>query len=498
MCSSKVERGDHMEDVLLVDDERPVLDSLLSALDWAEYGFKQIHTAQSAQEALDILASHRIDLLITDILMPGMSGLEMLRIVRSRFPSAHCVLLTAHSKFEFAREALQLGVENYLLKPIDINELRETVYRSIKNIDYINAISHDLYDRNILVRWLHGRISSDELLEHSRYTKLNVLLRRYRVLYVKTAANVQLLLNCLGTCFSLNFTVHALPMDERSGYLLVGGRDIPEDMLCDSIHDALHQWKDALVVCGSQATGSGEVVQSRSDAIYTAEYARLAGLSGWISSDAPHPSLLSPHASAQLESIVQLEHPQAKAQAWIDSQTASLERAMLPRLYAQACLLMSHLLNGSNGSAPQAHAMPDFTGPETIANTSALLMNAILEANQHFLKGRQEISPVIARVLQYVTENLNGSISIKQFSEHTKMNPTYIGRLFKDEMGMYFSDYVCLTRINKAKTLLETTTLSVGDIARQVGIYDVSYFTQCFKKQERIAPLKYRQQKNTK
>ena len=74
------------------------------------------------------------------------------------------------------------------------------------------------------------------------------------------------------------------------------------------------------------------------------------------------------------------------------------------------------------------------------------------------------------------------------------MNATYIGRLFKEEMNMYFSDYVCLTRINKAKTLLETTALSVGDIAHQVGIYDVSYFTQCFKKQERLSPMKYRQQ----
>ena len=138
-----------MEDILLVDDEQPVLDSLLSALDWAEYGFKNIHTALSASAALDVLSSHNIDLLVSDILMPDMNGLEMLKIVRSRYPSTHCVLLSAHSKFEYARDALRLGVENYLLKPIDVVELRETVYRTVKNIDYTNAISHDLYDRNM-------------------------------------------------------------------------------------------------------------------------------------------------------------------------------------------------------------------------------------------------------------------------------------------------------------------------------------------------------------
>lgn len=73
------------------------------------------------------------------------------------------------------------------------------------------------------------------------------------------------------------------------------------------------------------------------------------------------------------------------------------------------------------------------------------------------------------------------------------MNPTYIGRLFKKELGMYFSEYVCTLRINKAKYLLENTSFSVSDIAKQVGIYDVSYFAQCYKKQERISPMKYRQ-----
>ena len=112
MRMRKCKGGTHMEDILLVDDERPVLDSLLSSLDWAEYGFKHIHTAQSADEALDIMTSNSIDLLITDILMPGLSGLEMLKIIRSRFPATRCVLLSAHSKFEYARDALQLGVEN--------------------------------------------------------------------------------------------------------------------------------------------------------------------------------------------------------------------------------------------------------------------------------------------------------------------------------------------------------------------------------------------------
>ena len=134
------------------------------------------------------------------------------------------------------------------------------------------------------------------------------------------------------------------------------------------------------------------------------------------------------------------------------------------------------------------------SGESSVDNAVVQLVSAILDGSRVLRQGCRGISPVINRVLQYVTENLSSSISIKQFAEQAKMNATYIGRLFKEEMNMYFSDYVCLTRINKAKTLLETTALSVGDIAHQVGIYDVSYFIQCFKKQERLSPMKYRQQ----
>lgn len=476
-----------MEDILLVDDEQLVLDSLLSALDWAEYGFKHIHTATSADAALDILAAHQIDLLISDILMPGMGGLEMLRIVRSRFPATHCVLLSAHSKFEFAREALRLGVENYLLKPIDVVELRETVYRTVKNIDYTNAISHDLYDRNILVRWLYGRISSDELVEHSRYTKLNVLLRRYRVLYIQCPNQVRQLINQVANCLSLNYTVYDLLMDENTGYLLLGGREVADDTVHEAIHDLLPTWKNARIVCGNLATGNSEVVQSYAAAMHAAEYARLASLSGWVSYDRICWNSLSATALSQLGDILHLEYPEKAAQEWLCSHSA----ADSPDLYAQVCLVIAHIVNGQD--MPQACKLT--LKPWENQPCKEQLLYAILEGSKALHQGQKDISPIINRVLQYVTNNLSSSISIKQFAEQTKMNANYIGRLFKEEMGMHFSDYVCLTRINKAKTLLETTALSVGDIARQVGIYDVSYFTQCFKKQERLSPVKYRRLK---
>lgn len=483
-----------MEDILLVDDERTVLDSLLSALDWAEYGFKHIHTAQSALEALEILEEHPIDLLISDIVMPGMSGLDMLKIVRSRWSSTRCVLLSAHSEFEFAREALRLGVENYLLKPIDVAELRETVYRTIKNIDYTTAISHDLYDRNILARWLFGRISTDELVERSHYAQLNVLQRRYRVMYIYTKGNAQKLLDALNACLQLGYYTHMLQLDDDSGYLLVGGRDVTDDAIHESIHELLPQWPGALIVCGTQATGNGEVVQSRTDAVYAADYARLAGMTGWVSSELVDQNQLSIRALSQMEDILHLEKPAAQIRQWIDDRLKQFDPEQYPGLYAQVCLALDRFVSNQNTPPTKKIEFPPYSGASSASRAGELLLHALLETSKTLHQGMKELSPLISRLVKYAAANMSGTVSIKQFAEQTKMNGNYVGRLFKDEMGMYFSDYVCMTRINKAKVLLETTDLSVGDIARQVGIYNVSYFTQCFKKQERISPMKYRQQ----
>ena len=220
-----------MNDVLLVDDEQAVLDSLLSALDWAEFGFKQVRTAKSAQEAMQIMQEHPVDLLLLDILMPGMNGLEMLKIIRSRYPQIHCVLISAHSKFEYAQEAIRLNVENYLLKPVDLNELRETVYRAVENINQSSESFHNLFERNVLERWLYGRITNDELVEHSRFTGFNVLMRRYYVLAVQAIHQVDCMLHAAASSISDQFPAYELRVDESNGLIVAGGRDLTWDAL---------------------------------------------------------------------------------------------------------------------------------------------------------------------------------------------------------------------------------------------------------------------------
>lgn len=481
-----------MNDILLVDDEQAVLQNLSAALDWSEYGFSHIHMANSAIEALSIMGKNLIDLIILDIQMPGMTGLEMLKNIRAKYPNTHCILISAYSKFEYAKEALQLNVENYLLKPIDITELHETVTRAAENIRKAAASSHNLFERNLLDRWLHGRISSDELQEHSQYTHYNVLMRRYYAVVVRLINHAATMLHTLSASLPQDFATYSLDTDNDTGILLVGGYDISDIYIEDASNLLVVANPDILIICGSCAMGSNNVYKSFSDANSTLEYARLAGYSGYISFDQIDWHLITPSHLTQLNDMLQLTPSKNQIHKFIHQITDENTnfQGNYRNLYAQICLSLTNMLEEPDLNDS---SLPPLPAPYTQTCFEKTITNVILSLSNYKQKCSPNYSPIIERVIRYIRDNLSGTISIKQFCEQSNMNPTYIGKLFREEIGMYFSEYVSNLRINKAKFLLESTSYSVSDIAKQVGIYDVSYFVQCFKKKERISPMKYRQ-----
>ena len=480
-----------MHAVLLVDDERAVLDGLQEALDWDEYGFSGVLTAQSAQEAMRVMHEHAVDLIILDILMPGMTGLEMLRGIRQSFPDIHCILISAHSKFEYAREALQLNVENYLLKPIDINELRETVQKAAENISAASESFHNLFERNVLERWLNGRITGDELVEHSRFTRFNVLLRRYYAMYIFGEAPVKNVLRVAVQSLEPVYSAYSLLVGDREGVVLVGGRDLRWDIISQMLPQELLDSSIYTIACGSEASGNGEVSRSMADAKHLSDYARLCVMHGFLSF-AEIPWDLIP---AQVQAILADALSGDKAQEHVLRLAMDLAQAhradmtYLRTLYAQFCLALCK----ASDTVSRQFSLPAFTSPYTIESYRISVQNAISKLLSACSREQEGFSPIIRRILTYISDNLTSSVSIKQFCTQTKTNAAYIGRLFKEETGVYFSDYVSMLRIRRAKVLLEETDDTVGNIARQVGMYDVSYFTQCFKKQERMSPSQYRQ-----
>ena len=120
--------------LLLVDDEITIIQILLKAIDWEALGIREVYTAYNAMEAKKIIEANEIRIMICDIEMPQESGLDLIRWIRDRQKEIACIILTAYPNFNYAKDAIDLNVDTYLLKPVVFDELKNVVGKTIQKI----------------------------------------------------------------------------------------------------------------------------------------------------------------------------------------------------------------------------------------------------------------------------------------------------------------------------------------------------------------------------
>lgn len=124
-----------MHQVLIVDDEMPVVEGLVEVVDWDALGIDAVFTAADGYEALELLDRHAIDIVITDIRMPGFSGLELIRRIKATRSNTACIVLSGYAEFDYAKQAVASQAVDYIVKPVDFRELEEAIRKAVSAID---------------------------------------------------------------------------------------------------------------------------------------------------------------------------------------------------------------------------------------------------------------------------------------------------------------------------------------------------------------------------
>lgn len=124
-----------MYKLILADDEADVREGLAEQIDWAGLGFMVMDTAENGKEAAELIEKHVPDVVVTDIQMPFMSGLQLSDWIRTHYPSTKIIILTGFEEFEYAQQAIRLQIDEYLLKPFSSGELAEVLRKVKRNID---------------------------------------------------------------------------------------------------------------------------------------------------------------------------------------------------------------------------------------------------------------------------------------------------------------------------------------------------------------------------
>ena len=437
--------------VMLVDDEPLALEGLRLLIDWRTEGFTICAECASANEALAKLATARPDLIVTDIRMAGMDGLTMMRAARQAGCDAQFVVVSGYGDFEYAQQALRLGVAGYLLKPIDPDEAS----------DVLEHVRHKLVNREIdatdrfagyqrrMTAYLSGQsVSTADFPDAERW-----LLATWGA--PLPYERVRELFTLLGVPTA---TAHIV---EDKEWIAVPMPQNGETPTLDAIQPQLRLLRRAPHQC---LTTLAELPE-----------ARRAIAADMDDCDAELLPLVS-----ELVRTVSLRQPEAFAAqaAILGDFCASHGSETLTR--AKRRLL--------SGCASQLADRPDAMAE--LLSTQSGDLNAIGACAMRLLAPSQ--ARVSDRVEDYVQPRLAKRLTLESVADALGYNATYLGRVFRDERGEGFREWLSKRRVERAAELLRQTDEPVAQIAEQVGYMQYKRFLEHFKRRFGKTPEQYR------
>ncbi|MGG3311588.1 response regulator transcription factor [Paenibacillus sp. FSL W8-0187] len=500
-----------MYKVFIVDDEPFIIEGLVDVVDWSKYGIEVVGHAENGRQALEKMAVIPVDILITDISMPVMTGLELIEGARKLNRNLKVIILSGFDDFAYLKEGMRLGIENYLLKPINLKELEETIASTTDKMNKSRReMRLDEYDinvlrSNILYRWITDRIEPEELEERTTLLGLNLNLP-----YVMASI--------LRADFTpLENSLYQL-MDQEPGVLYF--RDNDGD------HVVIFMMKDP----DTEKARAIRLLQQVREQCYEEELSISLGSVESLGGNYKDSYL---HAKEAQEYYLVLEQPsyvdyvdvQAKkgeaaesySVQWpeyakgiagrdkqvlfdlIDSDFDRLRhtQGMIPTTLKSIAVEMVIRLKLELNDI-QYTAAPDFVKNTITDIMDSVSIDDLITAVKDGVGGLVDSlnndvkSPVIQQILHHIQHHYNEDLSLKVLGAQYHIHPVYLGHLFHKETGENFTEYINRYRIERAKELLRNSSTKVQDIAKNVGYWETGYFYKQFKKFVGVSPRDFR------
>ena len=516
-----------MYKILIVDDEPMIIHGLCRQINWESYSLELAGTADSGESALSIIKQKTIDILFTDIRMPKMDGLNLISAAKQHNPFLRSVVISSHSEFDYVKKALLLGVENYLLKPIDQRELDKTLEKTIDNLnrDRISA-SKDAPDssdfrNNILDRWVNGAIQDYELFERAELLHINLSARQYQVCVIdiidfNTASQKLLYVQALlekyrnsfppaleGEFFIDRFSrvvtvFYGNELEKRHDELEQFLNKIITDsqergmriFACtgpasDSIENVAHDYSDAVEFLNCRFIDTG------SSCIFYGEYLQEFNSFGCGPLLIQFAKALTEEDAAKTSAI---------AKKLLDSFSGAafkiVKKCMIPVLI----LLVRHMNeSGHTSEMLPSNATTGFAALNSIDSMEDLdvwFADIIGQTLEVMDKRKQTLHLLVQGTLDIVRKDYhNTELSLNTIAADFKVSSAYLGQLFREETGKYYNDYITETRLQASRMLLLETDLKIGEILYRIGMSNQSYFNRVFKKAYGMSPLSFRYQR---
>ncbi len=496
-----------MYQAILVDDEPFVLEGLRHAIDWEGYGFEIALAETNPLKALEYVQQHPVHLLITDVKMPQMDGIELMRQCRELHPQLSVLVISAFDRFDYVRTALKNGAENYLLKPVDPDELAESV----------GQLAHGIHERDqsaarrvasmlpfqstFIESWLRDGLTPSELRIRAELLGIDLETGAYTaVIFTSPDDDAQVMSRFYDFLLTLargKYTVYCLfETKARLSCILSpkpGARGI-HSFVEKAVHRARLMGMPVAAVAGETVQAATAVFRSYQSAVSLLfmQYSEAGGA-------LQDTLVLPPACMAQIE-LNLLQTPQRE---YLDAVHRLLLASDLPP-YALAVLVTRWCLKQHGSDTPDFFQRnPQFVRlsrafPQkdvTADGAYEYLQEVIRECYKLFTGAKSAMHPCVEAVIAAVHEFSDKNISLKTLAYKLNVSPSYLGNAFKQHTGAYFNDYLTAARLRYAAELIESTDMKMKDIVDKVGFSSQTYFNRTFMRQFALSPVAYRRTK---
>ena len=501
--------------ILIVDDESRERNGIEKLIRRYQYEL-DIYQAQDGREALEIMKNTQIDILLTDIKMPVMTGMELIGQVHKNGWNPVCIIYSAYGEFEYAQNAIALGVMQYLLKPIKLGEFQalfnkvvaicdarekqkaenEILKKTLKSVEDTKFYRH-------LLRYLE--IETDDITEiedkiFAGGEVVPIILSSYSSSFARYWENYE---NDLRELFRPETIV--VNKDDTQTLLLVPRELLRTLRKTEEICEKLilisrQKYQSAVfIVVGGSCRSSGDLraeyrrIQEQLDyQIFVSESTYfLDNQIGFVKNQSDMLSLYfkKVETCARLEDFNGMKREFEKAFTYIEKKSG-FSSIYVKYTFSEGIKRCCEVLNKKECMMEVVEDIYGSNSIRQVKNAVFRLLNE-LEKTQG---DREEEGRLVALARSFIHDNYQEyTLGVSMVADELHITAAYLSTLFKVETGCNIVKYISNYRIEKAKELLETTNIRVGDVAEKVGYLNTSYFIALFRNNTGYSPAKYRE-----
>lgn len=525
--------------VFICEDESIVREGLRDMIPWEKYGFEFVGDAPDGEMALPMIRKLKPDVLITDITMPFMDGLSLSKTVTKELPDIKIIVISGYSDFEYARKAIEIGVEQYLLKPITktdmINSLegvRKKIVEENEQKDYVKLYEQEfkkferMTHRVFFEKLVEGSLSVEEIYEEADKLRLNLSADGYNFVifsirdidqnaYSGNASGVtEGLLNQFlqypdYIIFRCNLFSYAV--------LIKGDEDSlnrMEDKCVNMIREHCEENSASLdwhVAVGDQTRRLSGLSSCYQDANRVFAYRHIFPNQHIFTSEqlkneqyAPDKIEINKMDAGKFDPMIIRYFVQTgtvnEISTFVDDYLKSVEsgvNSILFRYYLLVSIRVNVELALKEAGINQeliTDTLPSFDTNVTAEEVRPYMDEALtLAIRMRDAEAQKRGNDIINNAVDYINEHYaDEDISLDSVAEEINISTNYLSALFSNKVGLSFVEYITKKRMAKAKILLRNTSKRSGEIANEIGYKDPRYFSFVFKKNQGCTPSQYR------